>query len=97
MATEAGGKRFLMPTKNKITNSNLIKVGMDVKYTVVKRVVKIDILDIIEELYNVENSNIFIENYLKNETMFDEENPVNKRVRAMNNTFSQYGEKLSTK
>ena len=45
--------------------------------------VKIDILDIIEELYNVENSNIFIENYLKNETMFDEENPVNKRVRAI--------------
>ena len=29
--------------------------------------VKIDILDIIEGLYNVENSNIFIENYLKNE------------------------------
>ena len=54
--------------------------------------VKIDILDIIEGLYNVENSNIFIENYLKNETMFDKENPVNKRVRAINNTFSQYGE-----
>ena len=54
--------------------------------------VKIDILDIIEGLYNVENSNIFIENYLKSETMFDKENPVNKRVRATNNTFSQYGE-----
>lgn len=54
--------------------------------------VKIDILDIIEGLYNVENSNIFIENYLKSETMFGEENPVNKRVRAIKNTFSQYGE-----
>ena len=48
--------------------------------------VKIDILDIIEGLYNVENSNIFIENYLKSETMFGEENPVNKRVRAIKNS-----------
>ena len=54
--------------------------------------IKIDIVDIIEGLYNVENSNIFIEKYLKNETMFDKENPVNKRVRNMNNTFSQYDE-----
>lgn len=51
-----------------------------------------DIVDIIEGLYDVENSNVFIEKYLKNETMFDEENPVNKRVRDINNSFSQYDE-----
>ena len=39
----------------------------------------------------MENSNIFIENCLKNETMFDTENPVNKRVREVDNSFSQYG------
>lgn len=49
--------------------------------------VKIDIVDIIEGLYNVENSNTFIENYLKNESMFDTENPVNKRVREVDDSF----------
>ena len=52
--------------------------------------VKIDIVDIIEGLYNVENSNTFIENYLKNESMFDTENPANKRVREVDESFSQY-------
>lgn len=52
--------------------------------------VKIDIVDIIEGLYNVENSNTFIENYLKNESMFDTENPANKRVREVDDSFSQY-------
>lgn len=52
--------------------------------------VKIDIVDIIEGLYNVENSNTFIEKYSKNESMFDTENPVNKRVREVDDSFSQY-------
>ena len=52
--------------------------------------VKIDIVDIIEGLYNVENSNTFIENFLINESMFDTENPVNKRVREADESFSLY-------
>lgn len=52
----------------------------------------IDILDIIESIYNVENSKKFIENYIINESMFDERNPINKGLGEQKNTFSQCDE-----